>query len=330
MEDHSMTRLAKTNGFLGITPGTKLLGEIITWTCGGIQVRHIDLVTALRDAELDETVARELAPRHAFSRACKKLSEARIIRQVAEDAKAVTFQFTAEKREGDRSEYELETLLTLDKGSGKVSCPLPGLATLAQEQLDRAIEARTGGDVTRIVQRLFERQADLFPIRPAGGAYFTPQEHAAFVDKVQAFLGKINGQLLRFPVPAGTRPIPPARDQCHLPSLLAGGVGPEGPTLHGGPPSSTACGRAGGAACRAAVAGSGLPPDSLRRSESCSASRTAVSGRSSGCGSTQLARSWTCDCGTPRCKRWVAHCMPLGAPCVRSPVSSWCQMTPRA
>jgi hypothetical protein len=79
------------------------------------------------------------------------------------------------------------------------------LATLAQEELDRCIEARTGGDVTRIVQRLFERQADLFPIRPAGGAYFTPQEHAAFVDKVQSFLGKINGQLLRFPVPAGTK-----------------------------------------------------------------------------------------------------------------------------
>src|SRR5262249_32983044 len=69
------------------------------------------------------------------------------------------------------------------------AAPTPGLATLAQEELDRCIEARTGGDVTRIVQRLFERQADLFPIRPAGGAYFTPQEHAAFVDKVQCFLG---------------------------------------------------------------------------------------------------------------------------------------------
>src|SRR5262249_27232771 len=40
---------------------------------------------------------------------------------------------------------------------------------------------------------------------PAGGAYFVPREHAAFVGKVQALLGKLNGQLLRFPVPAGTR-----------------------------------------------------------------------------------------------------------------------------
>src|SRR5262249_28344166 len=96
------------------------------------------------------------------------------------------------------------TLLVLDKESGKVSCELEGLATLAQERLDEAIVARTGGDVTRVVQRLFDRQADLFPIRPQGGCYFVPAAHCSFVDKVQTFLGKLNGQLLRFPVPAGT------------------------------------------------------------------------------------------------------------------------------
>lgn len=51
-----------------------------------------------------------------------------------------------------------------------MTCPLPGLATLAQEYLDACIVAPTGGDVTRIVQRLFERQADLFAIREQGAA----------------------------------------------------------------------------------------------------------------------------------------------------------------
>ena len=51
-------------------------------------------------------------------------------------------------------------MLTLDKATGKVTCELPGLATLAQEELDRCIDARTGGDVTRVVQRLFERRAE--------------------------------------------------------------------------------------------------------------------------------------------------------------------------
>ena len=126
-----MTTMTKpTNGLFGFEPGMKLLGEIITWTCSGVSIRHLDLIFALRDAGLDEGVARELAPRHAFSRACKKLREARIIRQVAEDQTHITFQFTQESRKSDHFEYALETMLTLEKATGKVSCPLPGLATL--------------------------------------------------------------------------------------------------------------------------------------------------------------------------------------------------------
>jgi hypothetical protein len=200
-----MTATARpANGLWPVTAGTKLLGEIIAWTCSGVTVRHLDLIDALKGAGLDESVARELAPRHAFSRACKKLSEARIIRQVGEDSTTLTFQFTREHRDGGRFEYELETMLTLEKATGKVTCPLAGLASLAQEELDRCVAARTGSDVTRVIQRLFERRADLFPIRPGGGCYFVPAEHAAFLDKVQVFLGKLNGQLSRFPVPAGT------------------------------------------------------------------------------------------------------------------------------
>lgn len=183
---------------------TKLLGEVISWTCSGVAVTHPALVDALTAADLDPAVARELAPRHAFTRACKKLSDARIIRRVAEDDATLTFQFTQETRSSDRIEYTLETMLSLDKQTGKVTCPLPGLATVAQEELDRAVTARTGADVTRVVQRLFERHADLFPVRPQGGVYFVPERHVAFVGQVQSLLGTLGGQVLRFPVPAGT------------------------------------------------------------------------------------------------------------------------------
>ena len=196
--------MTSTHAPFPVASGTQLLGEVISWTCSGVTVNHAALMTALKEADLDANVARELAPRHAFTRACKKLSDQRIIRQVGEDESSVRFQFTAEHREGDKFEYQLETMLALDKRTGRVTCDLPGLATLAQEQLDRAIDARTGSDVTRVIQKLFERHADLFPIRPQGGCYYVPQRHAAFVDKVQHFLGRINGQLLRFPIQAGT------------------------------------------------------------------------------------------------------------------------------
>jgi hypothetical protein len=148
-------------------------------------------------------VARELALRHAFARACRRLSDRRIIRLVAEDATSLTYQFTAESRTGDRYEYVLETLLKPDKQTGTESCALQALATVAQEELDRCIAVRTGSDVTRVVQKLFEKQADLFPIRPQAGAYFVPVAHAPFVEQVQEFLGRVGSRLLRFPVPAG-------------------------------------------------------------------------------------------------------------------------------
>lgn len=187
-----------------IGAGTRLLGEVIAWACPGLSVPHAALVAALQAADLDPGVARELAPRHAFARACRVLSERRIIRPVAEDAGTVTFQFTAESRSDDKFEYTLETMLTLDKQTGSVTCELAGLATAAQEELDRCVAVRTGSDVTRVIQKLFERQADLFPIRPSGGVYFVPQRHAAFVNSIQDLLNRVGGRLLRFPVPAGT------------------------------------------------------------------------------------------------------------------------------
>ena len=213
------TTTTSRNGFPPVAPGTRLLGEVISWTCPAVTVQHRAVIQALCDSALDESVARELAPRHAFSRACKRLARERIIRPLREDPTTITFQFTKESREGDRFAYELETLLTLEKATGKVTCDLPGLATLAQEHLDECIGARNGGDITRMIQRLFERNADLFPIRERGGVYFTPAEHAPFVDRVQVFLREVNGRLSRFPVPSGT----PQGDRS-VKDAVAGGI----------------------------------------------------------------------------------------------------------
>ena len=67
-----------------LATGTRLLGEVIAWTCPGTSVKFTALLDALRSADLDESVARAMQPRHAFARACKKLSDSRIIRQVAD------------------------------------------------------------------------------------------------------------------------------------------------------------------------------------------------------------------------------------------------------
>ena len=163
-----------------------------------------------------------LQPRHAFARACKKLSDSRIIRQLGEDERTLTFQFTAESRAGDTFEYTLETLLRLDKQTGQVRCDLPGLATLAQEELDRAMEMPGGGggggggggqsgtDVTRVIRRNSSIGKPIcfpFAIKARCGLFRRRfgTIRRILVDRVQTVpRGSAGGRLARFPVPAGT------------------------------------------------------------------------------------------------------------------------------
>ena len=94
--------------------------------------------------------------------------------------------------------------MSLDKQTGEVRCDAPELAERAQALLAECLEARSGADVTRLIQRLFEREADLFPIRDRGGCYFCPAEHKAFLERVDRLVSSLGGRLGRFPVPAGT------------------------------------------------------------------------------------------------------------------------------
>ena len=187
-------------------PAPQLLGEVIAWTCPGVTVTHAALVAALRDAGLDAGVARELAPRHAFTRACKKLSDQRIIRQVGRgraDRQVPVHRRDAATATGSSTTWRPCSPST--SRPARSTCDLPGLATLAQEELDRCDRRphrgrRHPGDPEAV--RAARRPV---PDPPAGRVLLRArQRHAAFVDQVQALLGRLNGQLLRFPVPAGT------------------------------------------------------------------------------------------------------------------------------
>lgn len=177
------------------------LGEVIAWRCSA--TNQAAMVDALRAAGLNVKMARELAPRNAFSRALKKLSDQRVIRQTAENATEIEFQFTKEAKLGGAFVYSREAVLTLVKRDGAIKCENPGLKAAAESALDVAFGVRTASDVTSIVQRIIEANGDLFPIRPQGGCYFVPQAFAPLVDQVQVFLGGIGGAVVRFSVAQG-------------------------------------------------------------------------------------------------------------------------------
>lgn len=179
------------------------LGEIITWHPGKGNVTHQLIQESLKKADLNEKVAKELAPRFAFSRACKKLAEDRVIDVLRDDSDTITFQFTKKRMDNEEWKYSKETLLNLNKTTGKIECEVKDLEKMAQDELDRCIKDRTTSDITKIVQNLFDTQADLFPIREQGGAYFVFEKDLDFVGKISMFLRELGGNIRRFPVPKG-------------------------------------------------------------------------------------------------------------------------------
>ena len=185
--------------------GMPLLGEIVSWNCSKVSISQTSLVEALKSADLTTHVTPELPFQTAFNRACKNLGQRHLIRKLEEDSEFLYFQFTKEARVGEYFTYSTEGKLTLSKESGKVACTVPELGQAVQVELDRELPLRKGADVSKLLLKLLEHEAGLFPVRPQGGCYLVMKEHSLFLDSLESFTGRVGGQLLRFPVPSGTK-----------------------------------------------------------------------------------------------------------------------------
>jgi len=185
--------------------GMSLLGEIVSWNCSKVSISQTALEEALKSVGLRPHVPPELPFQTAFTRACKNLGQRHLIRKLEEDSEFLYFQFTREARMGEYFTYETEGKLTLSKESGKVACTAAELGQAVQVELDKELPLRKGADVSKLVLRLLEREAGLFPVRPQGGCYLVMKEHSSFLDSLESFTERVGGQLLRFPVPSGTK-----------------------------------------------------------------------------------------------------------------------------
>ena len=185
---------------------TELHGEIVTWDTKSKDVPITTIRNALAKAGLPD-VARDLNNRSAFQRALGELRENRSIDKVNSDRNGkVVFQLTKKELRDDKyMEFDFEALVTLDTLSGDISCNDQNIETMARNLFAHAMNHRNASDITRMVQKLFKGNADLFPINPARGvAYFVPQIHSEFTARVEQFLNDVGGSVGRFPVPKGT------------------------------------------------------------------------------------------------------------------------------
>lgn len=178
---------------------TLQVGVIVSWNAPKEPVAIGDLRVALMTHGFDVDLAKDMAPRNAFSRAIKDLNKERIIRRAEEDEDKIKFQFTREALVDTEFEYTKECDLYVDKSSGCVTGTDAALAIHAESLLRHHMGIRISGDITRLVQKIFANAGgDLIPIREQGGVYFVPQTHADLVARVGMLLNAVGGKLKPF------------------------------------------------------------------------------------------------------------------------------------
>jgi hypothetical protein len=128
----------------------------------------------------------------------------RIIRQFKRDGDSLVFQFTREHLNSLQIEYSREAMLTLDLTTGVIRADDIVIQAEATRLAAEYSAKRLTSDLTRLIQRVFDRErAALVPIREQGGCYFVPETHAALVDQARTLLTEIGGDLRSFAVQLG-------------------------------------------------------------------------------------------------------------------------------
>ncbi len=188
----------------------KLAAELVT--LGGYNratYTYTQVVTALTDSGLNAKAAREFLPRNAWTRACRKLAEERVIDVIREDDEDALFQFSKkflgkdEADGGQEMKYQKETKILLDKATGKLKCKVEAVRQLAEKELDRCMVTRTNSDVSAIVRKLFKDHADLMPLPGQAGVFLVVIEHQEFLSRIKDFLVRLGRKPYVLPIPAG-------------------------------------------------------------------------------------------------------------------------------
>lgn len=176
------------------------LGTVVSFNSPKI-VPFATLKAGLSQAGLDPEMARVLLPHNAFRRACKSLSKNRVIDVIKDDENEMTFQFTKKEFQADRVDFDYERDVVVNKKTGQVTTSSYEFERQAQDLLDKELSIRHGGDITRLVHKIFDASGgDLIKIRPQGGAYFVPASHSPLVDSIRVLLEWIGGTLVDYEI----------------------------------------------------------------------------------------------------------------------------------
>jgi hypothetical protein len=137
------------------------------------------------------------------------MEENRIIKLVYKDETRTIYQFTTEIKNElkEQFDYQLETKIKIDKTINSnqiediVSCDDP---TILEKFISLYYQQRilfTSQDITRLIKRILNKQADIVLLREQGCIYFTPAAFRELLINLKSFMTSIESNLSFFPVP---------------------------------------------------------------------------------------------------------------------------------
>jgi len=185
---------------------TLLAGEIVTWGFTATKLSFDRVYAAMDKYNINRKLLRKRLARNAFARACHQMSENRDIRLLEETGTELQFQFTAAVLRSRQYDFQKEAILSVDKKTGKITGDNPAMVQLAKSKMEACMDVLDASDMTALVQRMFMRagNADLFPIRSQGGAYFVPARFEQFVAQTALLVRDLGGDFTRWPIASGT------------------------------------------------------------------------------------------------------------------------------
>ncbi|MBD3404699.1 MAG: hypothetical protein GF411_01030 [Candidatus Lokiarchaeota archaeon] len=190
----------------------EVLGMVAWWNVRSVEISTENLSSLLTSCGLDPKHAREHNYRSSFIRALRNMEEKRIIRMVEEDKNRIVYQFTAEnKTDGNefKLSYDPETLVSINKEAYRSTGDIDQATTGRDDIRSKLVasfnmEKNTyrSGDITRMLKRIFDKEADLVCLRENGGVYFIPSTHAHVVQKVSQMMDELGNSSFEYlPLP---------------------------------------------------------------------------------------------------------------------------------
>lgn len=180
-------------------------GWLIGWErFRSTKIHKDDVIRGLEKYGFPTDVVHDLTPKAAFARAAAQMKENRQIDKLKHSNGTFQFQLTSRTLQDERLEFDFETIIELDGGSGRITCANQAIQLQAELLFQDALAHRTPQDITKMVQKLLTTQAEMWPfLVEKGCVYFIPSVYSDTLDRMEKFVTDMGGTFRRSPVPKG-------------------------------------------------------------------------------------------------------------------------------